>query len=130
MRSFNGGWHGLAGWGCFRRFPEAGVGLRADDGPNSLSDAGSSLAATNLCLAELRSVSEIPGAKRFPRLLAGKAGGAAVFGHRGAFQADQARRTPRRRRRVSAALIRGQRRRSRRAPPHLFSNLDGGLACA
>src|SRR6266702_6148970 len=105
MRSLNGGWHGLAGWGCFGRFPEAGLGLRADDGANSVSDAGSSLAATNLCLAELRSVSEISGAQGFPRLLAGKAGGAAVLGHRGAFQADQARRTPRRRRRLSAALI-------------------------
>src|SRR5438105_14584682 len=106
MRSLNGGWHGLAGWGCFRRFPEAGVGLRADDGANSVSDAGSSLAAANLCLAELRSVPEISGLEGFPRLLAGKVGGAVVLGHCGAFQADQTHRTPRRRRRVSAALIR------------------------
>ncbi|MGY4334178.1 uncharacterized protein Usg [Bradyrhizobium sp. LB7.2] len=41
MRSCKGGWHGLAGWGCFRRFPETGAGLRADDGGNSLPDAGS-----------------------------------------------------------------------------------------
>src|SRR5271165_4519919 len=104
MRSSNGGWHGLAGWGCFRRFPEAGAGLRADDGANSLSDAGSSVAVTDLRLAELRSVSEIPGAEGFPRLLAAKARRPAVLGHRGALQADQASRTARRRRRVPAAL--------------------------
>ena len=44
MRSSNGGWHGLAGRG-FRGLPETGVGLRADDGANSLSDAGSPLVA-------------------------------------------------------------------------------------
>jgi uncharacterized protein Usg len=33
---------------------------------------GSSLAAADLCRAELRSVSEIPGTPGFPRLLAGK----------------------------------------------------------
>src|SRR5260221_1819866 len=87
----NGGWHGFAGWGCFRGLPETGSGLWADDGADSVSDAGSSLAAADLCLAELRSVSEIPGAKRLPRLLAGKARRAVVLGHRGAFQADQAR---------------------------------------
>ena len=42
MRSSNGGWHGLAGRG-FRGLPETSVGLRADDGANSLSDAGSPL---------------------------------------------------------------------------------------
>jgi hypothetical protein len=57
MRSSNGGKHGLAGWG-FRGFPEAGAGLRADDGADFISDAGSPLAAANLRLAELRSVSE------------------------------------------------------------------------
>src|SRR5580704_5187674 len=93
MRSSNGGWHGLAGWGCFRRFPEAGFGLRADDGADSVSDAGSSLAAADLRLAELRSVPEIPGTEGFPRLLAGEARRPAVLGYRGAFQADQARRT-------------------------------------
>src|ERR1700743_2292079 len=72
MRSSNGGWHGLASWG-FRGFPEAGAGLRADDGANSLSDAGSSLTAANLHLAKLRSVSEISGAEGFPRILGGKA---------------------------------------------------------
>jgi hypothetical protein len=40
MRSSNGGKHGLAGWG-FRGFPEAGAGLRADDGADFISDAGS-----------------------------------------------------------------------------------------
>src|SRR5436190_7889199 len=106
MRSLNGGWHGVAGWGCFRRFPEAGAGLRADDGANSLSDAGSPVVAANLRLAELRSVSEIPGAEGFSRLLGRKAGRAAVLSHRGALQADQACRTARRRRRVQAALRR------------------------
>src|SRR6476660_3149837 len=87
MRSLNGGWHGLAGWwGCFRRFPETGGRLRADDGANSVSIAGSSLALTNLCLAELRSVSEISGAAGFFGLLAGKARGPAVLGHGRAFQ--------------------------------------------
>src|SRR6202021_1698734 len=91
MRSSNGGWHGLAGWG-FRGFPETGAGLWADDGANSLSIARSSLVVTNLRLAELRSVSEIPGAEGFPGVLAGEAGGTAVFGDRGAFEADKARR--------------------------------------
>src|ERR1700741_512913 len=104
MRSSNGGWHGFTGWACFRRLSEAGFGLRADDGANSLSDAGSSLAAADLCLAELRSVSEIPGAAGFPRLLAGKARRPLVLGHRGAFQADQAGGAARRRRRVQVAL--------------------------
>src|SRR6185369_1330204 len=104
MRSSNGGWHGLAGWGCFRRFPEAGPGLRADDGGNSLSHAGSPLAVTDLRLAELRSVSEIPCAQGFSGLLAAKARWPALFGHGGAFQADQAGRTARRGRRVQAAL--------------------------
>src|SRR6266481_5457245 len=41
----NGGWHGFAGWGCFRGLPETGSGLWADDGADSVSDAGSSLVA-------------------------------------------------------------------------------------
>src|SRR5665213_875718 len=103
MRSLNGGWHGLAGWG-FRGFPETGAGLRADDGANSLSDAGPSVAAANLRLAELRPVPEFPGAEGFPLLLAGKARGTALRGHSRAFQADQAGRTARGRWRVQAAL--------------------------
>src|SRR5580700_695057 len=103
MRSLNGGWHGFAGWG-FRRLSEAGAGLRADDGANSVSHAGSSLAASDLRLAELRSVSELPGAEGFSRILAGETRGPAVRGDRRAFEADQARRTARRRRRVQAAL--------------------------
>src|SRR6476646_674846 len=103
MRSSNGGWHGLAGWG-FRGFPETGAGLWADDGANSVSDAGSSLALTNLCLAELRSVSEFPGTEGFSLVLAAEARRPAVLRHRGALQADQASRTARRRRRVQAAL--------------------------
>src|SRR6201992_4128985 len=87
----NGGWHGLAGWGwCFRGFPEAGAGLRAHDSANPVSDARSSVAVTNLCLAQLRSVSEISGTDLFPRLLAGEAGGAVVLGDGSSFQADQA----------------------------------------
>src|SRR5579859_5337219 len=101
MRSLNGGSHGFAGWG-FRGLPETGAGLRADDGRDSLSDAGSSLAATDLCLAELRPVSEISGAAGFSAILAAEARGAAVFGPRRALQADQARRIARRRRRVPA----------------------------
>src|SRR5437868_2531672 len=103
MRSSNGGWHGLAGWG-FRRFPETGAGLRADDGANSLPHAGSPLAAANLRLAELRPVSEIPGAARFPGVLGKIAGRPAVLRHRGAFKADQAGGAAHRRRRVPAAL--------------------------
>src|SRR5262245_14337727 len=90
MRSLNGGWHGLAGWGCFRGLPEAGAGLRTDDGANPLSDAGSPVVAADLRLAELRSVSEISGAAGFPCVLAGEARGAAVLRDRRAFAADQA----------------------------------------
>src|SRR5689334_17965894 len=104
MRSSNGGWHGVAGW-SFRGFSETGAGLRADDGADSLPHAGSSLAAANLRLAELRSVSEIPGAARFPCVLGKIPGRPAVLRHRGAFEADQARGAARRRRRVPAALI-------------------------
>src|SRR5437588_5499776 len=106
MRSLNGGWHGVAGWSCFRRFPEAGAGLRADDGANSVSHAGSSLAAAELSLAGLRPVSEIPCAWGFFGLLAGKARCSAVFRDGGALQADQAGRAARRGRRVQAALSR------------------------
>src|ERR1700690_1233978 len=103
MRSSNGGWHGLAGWG-FRRLPETGAGLWADDGADFVSAAGSSLTASNLCLAGIRPVSEIPPAEGFPGLLGRKAGGPALRRHRRPFQADQARRTARRRRRIPAAL--------------------------
>src|ERR1700704_957056 len=122
MRSLNGGWHGVAGWGCFRRLPEAGAGLRADDGANSVSDAGSPVVAANLRLAELRSVSEIPGAEGFSRLLAGKARRTAVLRHRGAFQADQAGRTARRRRRVQAALSRSCRGAKRKRAHHSLAS--------
>src|ERR1700692_1714377 len=103
MRSSNGGWHCLAGWG-FRGFPEAGAGLRADDGANSVSDAGSSLAFANLRLAELRSVPEISGAEGFPQVLGRAAGRSVVLGDGGPFQADQARRTARGRGGIPAAL--------------------------
>src|SRR6478672_8495181 len=104
MRSCKGGWHGIAGWGRFRGFPETAAGLWADDGGNSLSDAGSSLAASDLCLAGLRHVSEIPGAEGFPGVLDGEARRPAAFGDGRAFQADQARRVARRGWRVPAEL--------------------------
>src|SRR4051812_34659077 len=107
MRSSNGGWHGLAGWGCFRRFPETGVGLWADDGADPLSHAGSPVLAADLCLAELRSVSEISGVEGLSRLLDRKARRTALLSNGGTFQADQAGRTARRRRRVPAALSLG-----------------------
>src|ERR1700738_1626583 len=110
MRSSNGGWHGLAGW-CFRRLPETGAGLRADDGANSVPDARSSLAAANLRLAELRSVSEFSGTEGLSVVLAAEAGRTAVRRHRRALQADQAGRTARHRWRVPAALIASQIRR-------------------
>src|SRR6185436_16067661 len=97
-------WHGVAGWSCFRGFPEAGAGLRADDGANSVSDAGSSLIAADLCLAELRSVSAISGAAGLSGFLAGKTRWPVVLGDGGALEADQAGRVARRRRRVQAAL--------------------------
>src|ERR1700752_3132920 len=99
MRSLReeGGSHGFAGWG-FRGLSETGAGLWADDGRDPLSDAGSSLAAADLRLAELRPVSEIPRAAGLPAVLAGQARGTAIFGPRGALQADQARGTARRRR--------------------------------
>src|ERR1700730_17366645 len=103
MRSSNGGWHGLAGWG-FRGFPETGAGLWADDGANSVSNAGSSLAAANLRLAELRFIPEISGVEGLSHLLGKIARRSAVRRHRGAFQAGQARRTSCRRRRIPAAL--------------------------
>src|SRR5919198_3718765 len=79
VRSLNGGWHGLAGWGCFRRLPETSAGLRSDDGADPVSNAGSPVAAADLRLAELRSVPEIPGAARLPRVLAGEARGTVVL---------------------------------------------------
>src|SRR5882724_11085220 len=106
MRSSNGGRHGLAGWGCFRRLPEASAGLRSDDGANPVSVAGSPVAAADIRLAELRYVPEIPGAAGFSRFLAGKARGTAVLRHRGAFAADQAGRIACRERGVSVALRR------------------------
>src|ERR1700704_7191878 len=109
MRSSNGGWHGLAGWGfegrrSLRGLSQAGSGLRPDHGGNRLSPSGSSLVAANLCLAGLRPVSEFSGAEGFSDFLGNQAGRSAVRRHRRAFQADQAGRTARRRRRVPAAL--------------------------
>src|SRR5438477_12925970 len=99
--------HGLAGWSCFRGLPETGAGLRADDGADSVSDAGSSLAASDLRLAELRSVSEISGVAGLPRVLAAEARGPALFGDGCALQADQAGGAARGRRCLPAALTFG-----------------------
>src|ERR1700737_3798280 len=115
MRSSNGGWPGSAGLG-FPGIPGAGAGLRADDGANSVSDAGSSLVTANLRLAKLRSVSEFSGAEGFSLVLATEARRPAVRRHRCALQADQAGRAARRRRRVSAALIEGGQGRARAEP--------------
>src|SRR6266436_682871 len=104
MRSLNGGWHGFAGWGCFRRFPEAGAGLRADDGANSLSDAGSPVAVTNLRLAELRSMPQISGIVQVSCFLAAEARRPAVFGSGRAFEFGEACRDQGRRRGFSTAL--------------------------
>jgi len=70
MRSSNGGWHGLAGWGFEGRrslegLSQAGPGLRPDDGGNRLSPSGSSLVAANLRLAGLRPVPNFPALKDF-----------------------------------------------------------------
>src|ERR1700738_2644573 len=93
MRSSNGGWHGLAGWG-FRGFPETGAGLWADDGTDFVSDARSPLAVTNLCLAELRSVSQISGTVQVSCFLAAEAGRPAIFRAGRAFEFGEIRRDP------------------------------------
>src|ERR1700692_2327635 len=85
----NGGWHGHAGWG-FRGLSETGAWVRADDGEDLVSDAGSSVAAADLRLARLRHVSKIPPAEGFPGLLGSETRRPALCCHRCAFQADQA----------------------------------------
>src|SRR5438552_7547963 len=103
-----GGWHGRERCG-FQGFQEAGLRLRTDNSGNRLSPSGSSLAAANLRLAGLRSVSEFPGAKGFPRLLGKIARRSAVRSDRRAFETHQACRTARRGRSLPAALTRGRR---------------------
>src|SRR5436309_15229657 len=93
----------------FPRIQEAGLRLRTDNSGNPLSPSGSSMAAANLRLAGLRSVSKFPGAEGFPRVLATRARRPAVCGHRRALQTDQACRTTRRGRSLPAALTRGRR---------------------
>src|ERR1700742_872917 len=104
MRSCKGGQHDVAGWGRFRRLPETGAWVWADHGRDPLPDAGSSFDPSELCLAELRPVSEISGAEGFPEVLGREAGRPAVQGDGGAFQADQACGIAHRRRRVPVAL--------------------------
>src|SRR6266849_7718688 len=103
-----GGWHGRERFG-FQGFQEAGLRLRTDNSGNPLSHSGSSMAAANLRLAGLRSVSKFPGAEGFPRVLATRARRPAVCGHRRALQTDQACRTTHRGRSLPAALTRGRR---------------------
>src|SRR5258708_25404021 len=111
-----GGWHGRERCG-FQGFQEAGLGLRTDNSGNRLSPSGSSLVAANLRLAGLRPISEFSGVEGFPRLLGKVARGSALRNHRRAFETHQARRTARRRWRVSAALIQlEQLRRGRETP--------------
>src|SRR5258708_3266749 len=94
----------------FQGFQQAGLRLRTDNSGNRLSPSGSSLAAANLRLAGLRSVSEFSGAEGLSLLLAKKARRPLVRRHRRAFQADQACRIARHRRRLSIALTPTQRK--------------------
>ena len=87
-----------------------GPRLWADDGGNRLQASGSSLVATNLRLAGLRYVSQLPGTERFSYFLGDDARWSAVFSYRRSFEADQARRIARHRRRHSIALTRTQRK--------------------
>ena len=92
----------------------------------------SALAAANLRLAGLRPISEFSGVEGFPRLLGKIARGSALRSHRRAFETHQARRTARRRWRVSAALIQLEQLRREReklktrisAPEHILRRGD------
>ena len=88
----------------FRRTSRSRSGLRADHGAYSVTSAGPSLAAAKLCLAGLRSVSEIPRVAEVSRFLAGAARRAAAFRPGRALQTDQAGRDEGDQRRVRAAL--------------------------
>src|SRR5580704_10671708 len=101
---WDGGHYGFARRPRFTRLSPAARRLWPDHGQYPLPAAGSSLAATDLCLAGLRSLPELSGAQQIPQFLAGKARGSAALGDGGACAADQARGNPRHRRRVPAAL--------------------------
>src|ERR1700756_4026964 len=102
------------------RFPwiEAGLRLRTDNSGNRLSPSGSSLAAANLRLAGLRSVSEFPGAQGFPRVLGKITRRTPVRSYRCALETHQACRAARYRRRVPVALIQLEQLRRGRACAH------------
>src|ERR1700676_5656799 len=85
------------------------LGLRTDNSGNRCSPPGSGLGAANIRLAGLRYVSEFPGAEGFSSVLGNKARRPVVCGHHRALQTDQACRTTRRGRSLSAALTRGRR---------------------
>src|SRR5579862_6255259 len=99
-----GGHYGVA------RVSQSARRLWIDHRQYPLSAARSPVAVTDLCLAGLRSLPELSGAEQIPQFLAGEARGAAALGHGGACAADQARRDPRRRRRVPAELVVGSQR--------------------
>src|SRR3981189_3828757 len=79
---------------------------------------GSSLVAANLRLAGLRSVSEFPGAKGFPRVLGKIPRRTPVRSYRCALETHQASRTARHRRRVPVALIQLEQLRRERTLAH------------
>src|SRR4051812_4401222 len=74
----------------FKRLPKAAGRLRADNRSNPLPTSRPPVASSDLCLAELRPVPEIPGASALSRLLGREARRAVAFGDGRAFQADQA----------------------------------------
>src|ERR1044072_173818 len=88
----------------FQRVQETDGRLRADNRPDPVPDARSSVAAANVRLAELRPVPEISRAATVSRLLDREARGAAAFGAGRALPVDQAGRVESDRRRVSAEL--------------------------
>src|SRR5581483_7459681 len=101
----NGGFeNGLEG------LPTSVERLRVDHRADSLPSPRPPVAAANLRLAELRSVSEFPGVAALSRLLDRENRGTSTFGDSRALAADQTGRATVGERRVSAALKGGLRR--------------------
>src|SRR5262245_14102285 len=88
----------------FRGFPKTSQWLWPDDCAHPVSASRSSLVASVLRLAELRSLSRISRVATFPDVLDGEARGAIAFSARGPLQADQAGRAQGHRRRIQIAL--------------------------
>src|ERR1700730_19026883 len=86
------------------RFSEAGEGLRSDHGTHPISAPRSSLAAANLCLAGLRSLSRISRAAGLSGILAEIARRGPAFGNGRTFTPYQTGRDQTGRRAVRAAL--------------------------